>query len=101
MPPLVFGLAAVLIAGAGCVIPFILPPVRSEVGAATQIGPDAPASLQVAVGTHLASGTRRDDQPFDVGAGYLLAHGADASSHGIYLDGAKFIERTRRTRTAV
>jgi hypothetical protein len=92
---------AVMIPCTGCVIPFVIPPVRAEVGAATQVRREEPASLQVAVGTHLASGTLRKDQPFDVGAGYLFAHNADASSHGIYADGALFVERSRRTRTAV
>jgi len=90
-----------LLPGAGCVIPFVVPPIRGEVGAATQVLREEPASLQAAVGTHLASGTWRDDQPFDVGAGYRLAHNDDATSHGVYVDGAVFVERSRRTRTSL
>jgi hypothetical protein len=83
------------------VIPFVIPPLRGEVGASTQVLREQPASLQAAVGTHLASGTLREDQPFDVGAGYLLAYNADASSQGVYVDGAMFVERSRRVRTSL
>jgi len=100
MPSLVMSLV-VLISCAGCVIPFVIPPVRGEVGATTPVLREDPASLQVAVGTHLASGTLRADQPFDVGAGYLLAHNGDASSQGVYIDGARFVERSRRVRTSL
>jgi hypothetical protein len=95
------GLAAVLLTGTGCVIPFATPPVRAEVGAAAPIVRETAPRLQAAIGPHLASGTLRRDQPFDVGAGYLLGHDAGGTSHGIYVDAAKFIDRTRGARTAL
>jgi hypothetical protein len=106
MPSLAMSLPALVLAlapipCAGCVIPFVIPPIRGEVGAATQILREEPATLQVAAGAHLASGTLRADQPFDVGAGYLLAHNADASSQGVYVDGARFVERSHRVRTSL
>jgi hypothetical protein len=104
MPSLAMSLAALLLC-AGCIIPFAVPPIRAELGAAAPIARENPTSLQVAVGSHLASGTRRDDQPFDLGAGYLrsqgIGEGADDSGHGLYLDGALFISRSRRVRTSV
>ena len=96
----VLGLAAVIVTGAGCVIPFVIPPLRGEVGAASQLAGKEPTSLQIAAGAHLASGTQRDDQRFDIGAGYIRAQSADTTAQGIYVDGALFVSRSRRVRTA-
>jgi hypothetical protein len=43
----------------------------------------------------------RRDQPFDVGAGWTYEQTAAGTSNGVYLDGALFVERTRRTRTSL
>lgn len=100
---LVAGVAA---GAAGCIIPFAVPPMRAEVGAASRTG-DAPSReiLQVAVGSHLAGGLKRDDQTFDVGAGWLFQHDFrepdSASVHGLYVEAERFIVRTRRTRTGL
>nr|MBA3820353.1 hypothetical protein [Deltaproteobacteria bacterium] len=57
-------------------------------------------SLHAAVGTHVASGTRRRDQPYDLGLGWTFEQTTLTTSHGIYADAAAFIDRTRRTRTS-
>ncbi|MBA3391401.1 MAG: hypothetical protein H0T89_02100 [Deltaproteobacteria bacterium] len=88
----------------GCIIPFAIPPTRSEIGSSTRIGrasEPGSSSLHAAVGTHLASGTQRRDQAFDVGAGWTFEKTTEQTSNGVYLDGAVFIDRTARTRTSL
>lgn len=81
-------------------MPFAAPPIRAEVGAAAPVAADAPTAVQLAVGTHLASGSRRDDQSFDVGAGYLVARTSPEDvAHGFYVDGARLVDRTAHRRT--
>jgi hypothetical protein len=94
----------IAIVATGCVVPFAIPPLRGEIGSSTRIGRAGEAgssSLHAAAGTHLASATRRRDQAFDVGIGGTYEQTATATSRGIYLDGAVFVDRTRRTRTSV
>ena len=93
-------MAIAALCGSGCIIPFATPPLRGEVGAASVIGQSSPSSLHVAVGAHLASGTRRRDQPFDLGLGWIFEANEHTSASGGYVDGALFIDRTRRTRTS-
>lgn len=101
MRSFVLGLAVVLATGTGCVIPFAIPPLRGEVGAATKVAGEGPRSLQAAGGVHLASGTVRHDQRFDLGAGYIYAHNAETSAQGFYVDGALFVARRGHARTAI
>lgn len=58
------------------------------------------ADLQAAIGTHLASASTNERIPVDVGVGYLY-DGSAGGSHGGYLDGALYIDRFWRARTAL
>ncbi|MBA3453096.1 MAG: hypothetical protein H0T42_08385 [Deltaproteobacteria bacterium] len=88
--------------GTGCVIPFVTPPLRAEVGATTQAGgqDSAPPSIHVAAGAHLASALRRRDQPFDLGIGWVFEGNNQSSGNGGYVEAAYFVDRGVRTRTA-
>jgi hypothetical protein len=97
-------LALLAVVLTGCIIPFATPPVKGEIGGGTRVGREDERNakaLHAAAGTHLASGTTSEAQPFDVGAGWTMEKTADTISHGIYLDAAVFIDRTRRTRTSI
>jgi hypothetical protein len=91
-------LAALALVG-GC-FPYAIPPLKGEVGVTTQTN-RTPAG-RVAGGTHLASGTLRRDQPFDVGVGgYYEWTELGSRSKGGYGDVALFIDRGARTRTSL
>ena len=97
---LAWRLGVVALASSGCILPYAIPPLRGEIGGTTLSQRDP--ALHVAGGTHLASGTRRRNQPFDVGAGGFFdwsEHGD--STKGAYVDTAVFVERSPRTRTSV
>ena len=83
----------------GCIVPFATPPMRGEVGAASQSS--APTTVHVAVGTHVASATMSGGQRFDLGLGYLFEPAGDATTQGAYFDVAWFTERLERTRTSL
>jgi hypothetical protein len=88
----------------GCIIPFATPPLKGEIGASSRIGHEDErnsSSLHAAAGTHLASGTMSSKQPFDVGAGWTFEKTADSHTHGLYVDGAFFVDRFRSSRTSV
>jgi hypothetical protein len=106
----------VLMFASGCVLPFMIPPMKAEIGGGTRTASTATtnaasgdemepvhatSSLHAAVGAHLASGTLSGRQPFDVGAGWTFETTRDQTSHGLYLDMAHFIERSGRWRTSV
>lgn len=88
----------------GCIVPFATPPMKVEVGSASQTGP-APTNsmIHVAVGAHLASGTQSRKQKFDVGAGWVFSHDFAATmpsnTNGFYVDGGVFLRRTHGSRT--
>ena len=97
-----FVLLAVLLSG--CIIPFATPPLKGELGGGTRVGREGERNsktLHAAVGTHLASGTTSTTQRFDVGAGWTMDKTADTLAHGLYVDAAVFVDRTRRARTSV
>ncbi|MDQ3366971.1 MAG: hypothetical protein M3680_16230 [Myxococcota bacterium] len=99
-----FGCLAIAILTTGCVVPFAIPPMRGELGSSTRVGHAGEAgssSLHAAAGTHIASGTQRRDQPYDIGVGWTFEQTRLTTSHGIYADAAAFIDRTRRTRTSI
>jgi hypothetical protein len=101
----------VLVFASGCIIPFVTPPLKGEIGGATRIGRATRvdemeqrgegSSLHAAAGTHLASGTMTDRQKFDVGAGWTFEKTKDTTSNGVYLDTSWFIDRASFSRTSV
>lgn len=83
----------------GC-FPYAIPPLRGEVGAVAQS--KQPTAGRVSGGAHLASGTLRHDQPFDVGAGAFYEWDDNGErAKGAYADAAVFIDRGARTRTSL
>jgi hypothetical protein len=90
---------AVLALLAGC-FPYGIPPLKGELGATTQT--NRTTAGRVAGGTHLASGTLRRDQPFDIGAGAFYEWDEIGTrAKGGYGDVALFIDRGARTRTSL
>jgi len=89
-----------------CVMPFATPPIKAEVGAASNRTGEAPSAslIQVAVGSHLASGTHSRNQPYDLGIGWVFQHDftteGPSTTNGLYLDGAMFIDRRSSSRTS-
>jgi hypothetical protein len=70
-------------------------------GAAQLSGQPASPAVHVALGSHLASGTLRKDQAFDVGAGWVVDQADQLTSRGAYLDGSVFVARGPWIRTSV
>ncbi|MGN6104748.1 MAG: hypothetical protein ACTHU0_06580 [Kofleriaceae bacterium] len=86
---------------AGCVVPFVTPPLRTEIGGATQLTADRRVDrLHMAVGTHLASGTTRTPR-FDLGLGWVFDLGDGAITQGGYFDSSMFVAARGSTRTSV
>lgn len=86
----------------GCVVPFVTPPLRAEVGGATQVSSDRRVDrLHTAVGTHLASGTAARTPRFDLGLGWVFEHGGGETTQGGYLDSSLFVAARGSTRTSV
>jgi hypothetical protein len=99
--PTVVRFIAVLVVAGGCVVPYAIPPLRGELGAATATGRDP--AVRYAGGAHLASATLRRDQPIDLGVGGFVETGKYESRdlRGVYADASVFVDRGRRTRTAL
>lgn len=103
--------ALLLIFATGCILPFMTPPLKGEIGGATRIGRatrldeneqrSGDSSMHAAVGAHLASATMTPTQRFDVGAGWTMEKTKDSMSNGIYVDTAWFIDRASHSRTSV
>ena len=94
-------IASLVLALGGCIIPFGLPPLRGEVGGTTAVGGGGRA-LHAGGGVNLAGAMLRRDQRFDVGAGMFVdVTEAEVNDKGAYLDFAAFVDRSRRTRTAI
>ncbi len=100
-----------IVAGAtGCIVPFAIPPLKADLGAATPVAhvnaPTEPArsgvAMHVAVGVSAASGSPNTDLPFDVGAGALVeTSGEGAMVKGGYAEGAMFVLRNGPKRLSV
>lgn len=84
---------------AGCVMPYALPPLRGELGGATRSGDGA--AFHVGGGAHLASGTTKPDQRFDVGVGGFYDAREHGSTKGAYGEVSYFLERHSITRTSI
>src|SRR5690242_6492091 len=101
------GILIVALLASGCIMPFAIPPTKVEVGAASRAGGTAPSTemIHVAVGSHLASGTRSRTQKFDLGMGWIFSHDfateMASNTNGLYVDGAVFVDRTHASRTGV
>jgi hypothetical protein len=99
LPMLAMLRLAVLALLGGC-FPYGLPPLKGELGATTQT--NRSTAGRVAGGAHLASGTLRRDQPFDIGAGAFYEWDEIGTrAKGAYGDVALFVDRGARTRTSL
>ncbi len=94
----------------GCVVPFAVPPLKADLGAAMPVAhvnaPTEPArsgvALHAAVGVSAASGSTRTDLPFDLWAGALVeTSGEGATVKGGYAEGAVFVLRDGPKRVSV
>lgn len=95
----------------GCIIPFVTPPLKGEIGGATRIGRatkldemetrSGNSALHAAVGTHIASASLKGNDRFDIGGGWTMEKTKDAMSNGLYVDTSWFIDRARMSRTSV
>jgi hypothetical protein len=87
-----------------CVLPYAVPPMRADFGAAHAFRADEPTAFHFAAGLHTASlgpETIPKSDVFDVGAGFVVDHDADGTrAKGIYGDGAWFLARATHARVA-
>lgn len=87
-----------------CVLPYAVPPMRVDLGAAHAFRADEPTAFHFAAGLHTASlgaATIPKSDVFDIGVGFVLDHDEGGTrAKGMYGDGEWFLARRTHARLA-
>jgi hypothetical protein len=95
---LLCGLASLAGLSGGCLLPYVIPPSRADIGFGSISGAEGTVgALNISAGVSVASASLDPAFPFDLGFGYQLrtplAAGAPGGpiAQGMYLSGGKFV----------
>jgi hypothetical protein len=88
----------VAVCAGGCIVPYAIPPLRGELGGVSTIG--GGAGMHAALGTHVASATRRPDQAFDLGTGVVYEKTDERQAGGGYVEASWFVDRDGNLRAS-
>ncbi len=92
-------LATISLTLSACFIPYAIPPLKAEVGAAAVAGKPL---FHAGGGAHLASGVRDRDQAFDIGVGgFVESNDLGVQTTAGYADAAVFLDRSGGARTSI
>jgi hypothetical protein len=96
-------LLALALSASACAVPYAVPPMQADLGAARAFRADEPTAFHLAAGVHSASlgpATIPKSDVIDIGVGYVLDVRHGVRDQGLYGEGAWFFVRREHVRLA-